>query len=96
MPTDSTLIRNVVSRFMQSGSRPEYEVRVQVTGVAADSLPNLLIKIHKLGRGGHSFGIQSDDKESLGGWDGDGGAYITNIRVVDLQTGEEKDIDPDE
>jgi hypothetical protein len=92
---DSTLIRNVVAGYLQARNKPEWEVRVKVTGAATDTLSNLLVKIHQLGRTGHSFGIQSTDEEKLGGWDGDGADYIMGIEVVNLETGEKKKVDLD-
>ena len=80
---------------------PKYIVKVYLSnGVGADALKSLLVNIDKHGRTGHSFGIQSDDGEKLGGWDGDGGAHITDIEVdylerretrkIDMETGEAK------
>ena len=96
MSNDSTLIRNVVSRYHQAGRKAEWEVRVQVTGAATDTLSNLLVRIHQHGRTGHSFGIQSDDDQKLGGWDGDGADYIKGVEVVNLETGEKKKVDLDQ
>ena len=89
------IIRRVVSRYLQAGRKPEWEVRVQVTGAATDTLSNLLTRIHQHGRTGHSFGIQSDDDQKLGGWDGDGADYIIGVEVVNLDTGEKKKVDLD-
>lgn len=93
--SSSPIIHRVVSRYLQAGGKPEWEVRVRVTGAATDTLSNLLVRIHQHGRTGHSFGIQSDDGQKLGGWDGDGADYIMGVEVVNLETGEKKKVDLD-
>jgi hypothetical protein len=91
--SDDPIIRNVVARYLKAKGKPEWEVRVQVTEAATDTLTKLLTRIHHHGRGGHSFGIQSDDGEKLGGWDGDGADYIIGVEVINLETDEKKRID---
>lgn len=93
--SDDPIVRRVVARYLEARNPPEWEVRVQVTGAATDTLSNLLVRIHQHGRTGHSFGIQSDDDKKLGGWDGDGADYILGVEVVNLNTGEKKKVDLD-
>ena len=74
--------------------QPKYIVKVYLSnGCGADALRSLLVNINKHGRTGHSFGIDSDDGEKLGGWDGDGGAFITAIEVDYLEEGQTRKVD---
>lgn len=98
---NALLVQKVASRFstryLQSGVIPKFEVRVQVGHMStAETIATTLTKINKLGRTGHSFGIQSDsDDGSLGGWDGDGVDYVIGIKIADLGTGGEKEVSLD-
>lgn len=73
---------------------PKYRIQVHLSnGCGCDALRHLLVAINKHGRTGHSFGIVSDDGVKLGGWDGDGGAYITGMDVDYLEDGKTSKVD---
>jgi ribosomal protein L37AE/L43A len=79
---------------------------IETNAVGYDALKPLLANIEKLGAPGHSFGIIADESTTgypmvpkdgkgdpikLGGWDGDGGAYvkILDVEKVDATKGAE-------
>lgn len=75
---------------------PKYVLHVGLSnGCGYDALRQLLVAINNHGRTGHSFGIISEDDEKvkLGGWDGDGGAFITGIDVDYLEDGKTREVD---
>lgn len=72
----------------RSARRSEVQVVLRTNGVGFDALKALLKNINELGAPGHSFGICSDDSPpvKLGGWDGDGGAFIEIVSHEDVET----------
>jgi hypothetical protein len=67
-----------------AGTVATHVVEVYTTGQGAESVQKILEKIDALGAPGHSFGIKGDQGENLGGWDGDGGDHIKEIKVREL------------
>jgi len=65
------------------GTDADHVVEIYTTGCGAESIQELLERVQRHGEGGHSFTIRSegDERVYLGGWDGDGADYISEIRV---------------